>query len=513
MELKTLLCSDKYQYTMGKSFVEAEMHKQTAIFNLYYRTAPEGNNWIVVSGINEVLQMVDEMGKYPASHYEKFLASSNLELRHDGLTVEDYCKLLSELTFEGTIEALPEGTIAFPNTPIIKVTAPLLIAQLLETPMLCIMNDQIASATKASRVTRATKKPISSFGSRRAKGPWSAMMLDKAAYIAGCSNGSNTLSKIDMNVPCTGTMAHSYVTAFAAKHGNGPKAEYYAFKNYIETHRGESLIMLIDTYDTLKSGIKMAIKAFKDCGITNDYPFFGVRLDSGDLAYLADECRKELDKAGYTKCKIGATNGLDEYSIRELESQTDNIDFYGVGDAIAVPKFNTGCVYKLVSLNETPVIKMSEDKIKITNPGNLYTLRLTDVETNKFIADVTCVYHDTTYNSLIKRDEIILTDQLDKTKQTKLEAKSYYAIILQEVVMENDLFKLENIETAKARYKNQLSRFDKSQVRLSKPHLYKNNISDELYNLKLELMHKIKDEMDDIDTIIQEINTKEGIVE
>ena len=336
--LNIAYCSDKYQYTMGKSFFENGMKDKHAVFNLFYRKAPENNNWAVVSGIDEVVEMVQNLGNMDPEFFEKFLP---------GEEYKEFRGYLSAMKFTGNVYAMREGEIVFPNQPIIIVEGPLIEAQVLETPMLCIMNHQMAVATKASRVCRATNRPVSEFGSRRAHGPWAAMYGAKAAIIAGCASTSNILTGTLSGYGSTGTMAHSYVTSF----GCSVAGEYDAFDTYIKTHKGEALIMLIDTYDTLRCGVLNAIKAFKDNGIDDSYEGgYGVRLDSGDLAYLSAECRRILDENGLTKCKIFATNSLDEYLITDLERQGACIDCYGVGDAIATSKANPcfGNVYKLV---------------------------------------------------------------------------------------------------------------------------------------------------------------------
>lgn len=353
-------CSDKYQYTMGKSFYDNGMKDRRAIFNLFYRKAPDTNNWAVVSGVSEALKMIEGLGNADEHFFESFLPGDEYtEIR----------RYFSTMRFTGNVYAMREGEIAFPKEPIITVEGPVIEAQVLETPLLCIMNHQMAIATKASRVTRSTTKPVSEFGSRRAHGPWAAIYGAKAAYIGGCQNTSNIVTGIEFGFPSTGTMAHSFVTAFGCSiHG-----EYQAFDCYIKSHQKEVLILLVDTYDTLKCGIKNAIKAFKDNGIDDSYPYgYGIRLDSGDLTYLSIKCREILDDVGLKNCKIFATNALDEYLITDLERQGCKVDSYGVGDAIATSKHNPcfGNVYKLVQIDDKPVLKRSEESSKLINPGS-----------------------------------------------------------------------------------------------------------------------------------------------
>ena len=422
-------CSDKYQYTMGKSFLETGRKDTMAVFNLFYRKAPENNNWAVVSGTEEVIECIRNLGNEEPGFYEKFLPG------------EEYARFrdyLASMRFTGNVYAMREGEIAFPNEPIVIVEAPLIEAQVLETPLLCIMNHQMAVATKASRVCRATDRPVSEFGSRRAHGPWAATYGAKAAIIAGCASTSNILTGAMNGVPSTGTMAHSFITSY----GSTVEGEHQAFRDYINTHRGEGLILLIDTYDTLKCGVLNAIRTFRECGIDDSYPHgYGVRLDSGDLAYLSIKVRKILDAHGLSKCKIFATNSLDEYLITDLERQGARIDCYGVGDAIATSKAAPcfGNVYKLVQIDGKPVLKRSEDTIKLINPGFQITYRITrnDPEQGEiFKADVTCLRGDSFAQKIEKGEEFTVYAEHDRYKYKTFEAGTYSWKVLQHPVIE-----------------------------------------------------------------------------
>ncbi|HPW77653.1 MAG: Nicotinate phosphoribosyltransferase pncB2 [Bacteroidetes bacterium ADurb.Bin037] len=481
-------CSDKYQYTMGKTFVDKGLDKAIAVFNMFYRKAPDNNNWAVVSGINEVLEMIAGFGTQPESFFEKFLPGENYK---------DFCRFLTSVRFTGDVYAMDEGQIAFPLQPVITVVAPLLEAQILETPLLTIMNHQMAVATKASRVTRSTGKPVSEFGSRRAHGPWAALHGAKAAYTAGCVSTSNILATIKFDIPSTGTMAHSYVTAF----GCSVQSEYEAFDTYIKSHRGEGLILLIDTYDTLRSGIRNAIKAFKANGIDDSYkPFYGVRLDSGDLTYLSQKSREMLEREGLSDCLIFASNALDEYLISDLERQNAAIDCYGVGDAIATSKHNPcfGNVYKMVQIDQKPVLKLSEDKTKVINPGFQITYRI--YQNNESKADVTCLRGDKLAVALEAGKDVLLRDEYDQTKRTTYVEGSYVAEKLQHKVMENgkrlrpDTSAQEKQDT----YLAELSRMNPTERRIINPHYHKVDISDDLYDLKMKLIYTIKEELNHV---------------
>ncbi|MBQ7610606.1 MAG: nicotinate phosphoribosyltransferase [Bacteroidales bacterium] len=487
MELNHAYCSDKYQYTMGKSFYETGRAQQTAVFNLFYRKAPENNNWAVVSGTEEVIEMVSGLGTEPERFYEQFLP---------GEAYREFRKYLSGMKFTGNLYAMREGEIVFPNQPVITVEAPLIEAQVLETPMLCIMNHQMAVATKASRVCRATQRPVSEFGSRRAHGPWAATYGAKAAIIAGCASTSNILTGVMNGVPSTGTMAHSFVTSY----GSSVEGEHQAFLDYIRTHRGENLILLIDTYDTLKCGILNAIRAFKESGIDNDYPGgYGVRLDSGDLAYLSVKVREILDRHGLTGCKIFATNSLDEYLISDLERQGACIDSYGVGDAIATSKEAPcfGNVYKLVQIDDKPVLKRSEDRIKLINPGFQATYRILQEGMNE--ADVTCLRGDSLSSLIESGQTITLRDEQDRFKCKTFAAGTYTARMLQQEAIRGGVrvAPVHSLPEKKAFFNQTLHQFSPSERRLINPHYYKVDISDDLYDVKTGILDRLNQEIAD----------------
>ena len=487
-------CSDKYQYTMGKSFYDSGMKDKWAVFNTFYRKAPENNNWAVVSGTDEVVEMIGQLGNMDPGFFEKFLP---------GEEYAEYRGYLSSMKFTGNVYAMREGEIAFPNEPIIIVEGPLIEAQVLETPILCIMNHQMAVATKASRVCRATNRPVSEFGSRRAHGPWAATYGAKAAIIAGCASTSNILAGSMDGYGSTGTMAHSFVTAF----GSSVAGELKAFNTYIQTHRNEPIILLIDTYDTLKCGIRNAMKAFKENGVDDSYaPGYGIRLDSGDLAYLSTECRRILDENGYTKCKIFATNSLDEYLITDLERQGACIDSYGVGDAIATSKANPcfGNVYKLVEIDGEAVLKRSEDKIKLINPGNQITYRIMINDPAKgeiYKVDVTCLKGDELSKKIEAGEGFTVCNEHDRYLTKTFEAGEYTAMIMQHKVIENGVrcdTKYTILEK-KEYFNRTLMHFSPSERRLINPHYYKVDISDDLYNLKMGIIEKLVKEIRNFD--------------
>jgi nicotinate phosphoribosyltransferase len=297
----------------------------------------------------------------------------------------------------------------------------------------------------------------------------------------------------------TGTMAHSFVTAF----GSSVEGEHKAFDTYIKTHRNEGIILLIDTYDTLKCGILNAMRAFRENGIDDGYaPGYGVRLDSGDLAYLSSECRRILDENGFKACKIFATNSLDEYLITDLERQGACIDSYGVGDAIATSKANPcfGNVYKLVEINGEAVLKRSEDKIKLINPGCQITYRIMVNDPSKgeiFKADVTCLRGDNLCRQIEAGETFTICDEYDRYKTKTFEAGAYTAIKMQNLVIENGVSCAPKytLQEKKAYFNDPLMHFSPSERRLINPDYYKVDISDDLYNLKMSIITKLSAEI------------------
>jgi nicotinate phosphoribosyltransferase len=487
-------CSDKYQYTMGKSYLECGQAGRKAVFNLFYRKAPENNNWAVVSGTDEVIEMVSHLGEESPEFFEKFLPGD------DYAAFRDY---LATMRFTGEVYAMREGEIVFPNQPIVTVVGPMIEAQVLETPMLCILNHQMAVATKASRVCRATDHPVSEFGSRRAHGPWAAVYGAKAAVIAGCASTSNIITGALNGVPSTGTMAHSFITSY----GSSVEGEHKAFCDYIKTHRGENLILLIDTYDTLRCGVLNAIRSFKENGIDDSYPYgYGIRLDSGDLAYLSQEVRRILDEHGFTKCKIFATNGLDEYLISDLERQGARIDSYGVGDAIATSKAAPcfGNVYKLVQIDDEPVLKRSEDKIKLINPGFQITWRISVLDEKStapdghlYKVDVTCLRGDRMDRAIQAKEEITVRDEYDSFKTKTFAAGEYLARPLQHQVILGGkrCVPYHTLMQKKSYYNDNLLHLNPTERRLINPHFFKVDISDDLYDTKIHILETLNREI------------------
>ncbi|MDR1832325.1 MAG: nicotinate phosphoribosyltransferase [Fusobacteriaceae bacterium] len=491
-EFARVINSDRYQYTESDVFLMEEMQNMEAVFDVFFRKTEDGG-FAVVSGIQEIVRLIDILNTTPEAEKREYF-SKLIDEPH-------LCDYLCGLKFTGDIYAFRDGELAYPNEPVITVKAPLIQAQILETPILNILNMQMAIATKASRVTRAAwPVPVSSFGSRRAHGFDSAIAGNKAAVIGGCASHSNIMTEYKYGLPSVGTMAHSFVQAF----GVGSKAEKLAFDTFIK-HRKDrklnSLILLIDTYNVVDTGIRNAIQAFKDAGIDDSYPgSYGVRIDSGDLAYLSKKCRELLDRAGLKKAKIFLTNSLNEELIRSLKEQGACVDIYGVGDAIAVSKSWPcfGGVYKIVEIDNKPVIKLSEDIIKISNPGFKEVYRLYDKDGLAYADLITLARNDGDREKLAKNATIKIRDEKYEFKNSTLKAGSYTSKKLTQTYVKGGEIIRENYEAlfdilaSQRYYFDNLTTLSKERQRLENPHNYKVDLSNDLIRLKYGLIKEIK---------------------
>lgn len=380
----TMLC-DFYELTMGNGYFEAGLQDRITYFDVFFREVPDHGGYAVCAGLDRIIEYILDL---------HFSEEDIAYLRSKQLFSERFLEYLRNFKFTGDIWAIPEGTPIFPHEPVITVRAPAIQAQLVETFLLLTFNHQSLVATKANRITRAAEgRTVLEFGSRRAQGTDAAISGARAAYIGGCAGTACTISDQLFGVPAGGTMAHAWVQMF--------DSEYEAFKTYCEVFPTNATL-LVDTYNTLKSGIPNAIKAFnevlKPLGITK----CGIRLDSGDLAYLTRKARQMLDEAGWTECKISVSNSLDEYLIQDMLLQGAQIDLFGVGERMITAKSEPvfGGVYKLVAIEEPdgtviPKIKVSENVEKITIPHFKKAYRLFGRDTGKAIADYITVHDET----------------------------------------------------------------------------------------------------------------------
>ncbi len=468
----TMLC-DFYQLTMGNGYLKSGYADRTAYFDLFFRKVPDNGGYAVCAGLEQVCEYIENL---------RFDADDIDFLRSKGIFGEDFLEYLRDFKFEGDIFAIPEGTPVFPNEPLITVRAPAIQAQLVETMLLLLVNHQSLIATKASRIVRAAEgRTISEFGSRRAQGASGAVLGARAAYIGGCAGTACVISDKLYGVPATGTMAHSWVQMF--------DTELEAFEEYCRTYPN-SATLLVDTYNVLKSGVPNAIKAFDNILKPLGARPRGIRLDSGDIAYLSIEARKMLDEAGYPDCKIVASNSLDEHIIANLLKQGAKIDLFGVGErlitASSEPVF--GGVYKLCAVEKdgviTPRIKISENVIKITNPHYKKLYRLFDNKTGKAQADLLCVYDETIDDS--KPLEIFDPDFTWKRKTlTNFTAKELQVPVF---LKGKRVYELPTIDSIRDYCAEQLGKLWDSVLRFENPHQYYVDLSRKLWNIKQELL-------------------------
>ncbi|MBQ3030845.1 MAG: nicotinate phosphoribosyltransferase [Agathobacter sp.] len=405
------LMTDLYQLTMMQGYFKAN-NKNVAVFDAFYRSNPCKGGYAIFAGLEQVIDYVKNL---------RFTDGDIEYLRGLGIFGEDFLDYLKEFRFTGDIYAFPEGTVMFPREPMMKVIAPIMEAQLIETAILNIVNHQSLIATKAARVCYAAQGDgVMEFGLRRAQGPDAGIYGARAAMIGGCKGTSNVLAGEMFDVPVLGTHAHSWIMSFPD--------EYTAFKTYAELYPN-ACTLLVDTYDTLRSGVPNAIRVFTELRDKGIHPkSYGIRMDSGDLAYLSIEARKMLDEAGFEDAVIAASNDLDEYLIESLKSQGATITSWGVGTNLITSKDNPsfGGVYKLAAIadndgNLIPKIKKSENIEKVTNPGNKKVYRIYDNDTGKVKADLICLA-DEIYDV---SEDLTLFDPNAPWKKTTLPGGSY----------------------------------------------------------------------------------------
>ena len=468
----TMLC-DFYQLTMGNGYFKTKHADRTAYFDLFFRRVPDGGGYAICAGLEQVIEYIENLN----------FSDEDIEfLRTKKIFSEEFLEYLRSFKFEGDVFAIPEGTPVFPNEPLITVRAPAIQAQLIETMLLLLVNHQSLIATKASRIVRAAEgRAISEFGSRRAQGTAGAVLGARAAYIGGCSGTACVMADEQYNIPSTGTMAHSWVQMF--------DSELDAFEEYCRVYP-HGAVLLVDTYNVLKSGVPNAIKAFDKILKPLGARPVGIRLDSGDIAYLSIEARKMLDAAGYPDCKIVASNSLDEHIIRDLIKQGAKIDSFGVGErlitASSEPVF--GGVYKLCATEEngviTPKIKISENVIKITNPHYKKIYRIFDNKTGKAEADLLCMHDEKIDES--KPLELFDPDYTWKRKTvTDFTAKELQVPIF---IKGKRVYKPPKIEEIKSYCAGQLDTLWESVLRFENPHTYYVDLSQKLWNIKHKLL-------------------------
>ncbi len=474
------LLTDFYELTMMQGYFDAGSHDKTVVFDVFYRVNPSGNGFAIAAGLEQVIDYIKNL-RFSEDDIN-YLASLNT-------FSEEFLDYLKGFKFTGDIYAIPEGTVVFPTEPLVRVTAPIIEAQIIEAAMLNIINHQSLIATKASRVVWAAEgDAVMEFGLRRAQGPDAGIYGARAAIIGGCAGTSNVLTGKMFGVPILGTHAHSWVMSFPS--------EIEAFRHYAKTFP-KACTFLVDTYNTLRSGVPNAIKVFKEmqeAGI--ELKNYGIRLDSGDLAYLSKKARKMLDEAGFTDAKITASSDLDENLIMSLKLQGAKINNWGVGTKLITsddcPSF--GGVYKLAAESDgnggfIPKIKLSNNPSKVTNPGIKKVMRFYDKATGKIKADLICL-DDEQYN---ENERIKLFDHMAKWKKMILKPGEYTIRELLVPVFKNGecVYTSPSVNEIKEYCAGELATLWDEHRRLANPHTVPVDLSDKL----IELKNKLIDEM------------------
>ena len=475
------LMTDLYELTMMQGYFRNKDRNETVIFDAFYRSNPMDSGYAICAGLEQVIEYINNL---------HFTEDDIDYLRNLGIFGEDFLEYLANFRFSGDIYALPEGSVMFPREPMIKVIAPIMEAQLIETAILNIMNHQSLIATKASRVCFAARGDgIMEFGLRRAQGPDAGTLGARAAMIGGCVATSNVLAGRLYDVPVKGTHAHSWVMSFPD--------EYTAFKTYAEMYPS-ACILLADTYDTLKSGVPNAIRVFqemraKGIPLTN----YGIRLDSGDLAYLSKKARKMLDDAGFKDAIISASNDLDEHLIDSLKVQGCKITSWGVGTHLITSKDwpSFGGVYKLAAIRDSetgefiPKIKLSENSEKVTNPGNKTIYRIYDTETGKIKADLICLVDEV----FDENQPLVLFKPSEPWKKTKLEPGTYYMREMLIPVFKNGecLYHSPKVMKIREYCSAELDTLWEETRRLVNPHNVYVDLSQKLYDTKMKLLSEM----------------------
>ena len=471
----TMLC-DYYELTMSQGYFATGYCDRIAYFDLFFRQCPDGGGFAIAAGLEQIIQYVQELHFGP----------EDIEyLRGRNMFSEEFLRYLADFKFTGDIWAVPEGTPIFPNEPIITVRAPAIQAQLVETYMLLCINHQSLIATKSNRIVRAAEgRTVLEFGSRRAQGADAAILGARAAYIGGCHGTACTISDQLFGVKAGGTMAHAWVQMF--------DSEYEAFKAYAQMYP-HNAVLLVDTYNTLKSGVPNAIRVFNEVLKPMGIAKCGIRLDSGDMAYLTQQARIMLDEAGWTECSISVSNSLDEYIIRDILRQGAKIDLFGVGERLITAKSEPvfGGVYKLAAVEEpdgtiVPKIKISENVIKITNPHYKKLYRFYAKDTGKAIADYLTVYDEIVDDT--KDMEIFDPEATWKTKQVY----NFTAKELQVPIFKGGqlVYKLPSLEEIRAYCKEQVDTLWDEVKRFDNPQTYYVDLSQKLWDVKYGLLKR-----------------------
>ncbi|MCS6969176.1 MAG: nicotinate phosphoribosyltransferase [Cytophagales bacterium] len=477
------LLTDLYQITMAYAYWKNQMTEQEAVFNMFFRKNPFNGGYTVACGLAYVIDYLENFRftQEDIDYLSTLTSPSGHPLFEPGFL--DY---LAQLRFTCDIDAIPEGTVVFPHEPLLRVKGPLIQGQLLETPLLNIINFQTLIATKAARVCHAAQgEPVLEFGLRRAQGIDGGLAASRAAYIGGCAATSNVLAGKLFGIPVRGTHAHSWVMSFSD--------EKTAFRAYAQA-MPYNCVLLVDTYDTLE-GIKNAIEVGKELQ-AQGYQLSGIRLDSGDLAYLSIKARQMLDEAGFTHTNILASNDLDEYIVASLKQQEACINVWGIGTKLvtAFDQPALGGVYKMTAIKNKAgkwdyKLKISEQAIKISNPGLLQVQRFYDEE-GLCMADV--IYDQESFNPH-QQEQVIIIDPLDPTRRKIVDTSTPSQLLLQPIFKQGiKCYQSPDIQTIRAYAQKQIKTLHPTIRRFTNPHQYPVGLEKSLYELKTQLILKLR---------------------
>ncbi|MBQ7240141.1 MAG: nicotinate phosphoribosyltransferase [Bacilli bacterium] len=469
------LMSDEYEFSMANGYLQNGKENEEAVFDIFFRKVPNNGGYAIMAGIDKIIPYIENL---------KFGEQELNYFRRKGYP-EEFINYLKNFKFHGSIYAIPDGTPVFPNEPLVTVKAPLIEAQIVETALLSIVNGAMEHATGARRIIEAVPKNVGvmEFGARRADGMEAAIDASIYGIMAGCVGTSNMIAADMVNLKGMGTQAHSWIESY--------ENELEAFKAYARTYPN-NCILLVDTIDTLRSGIPNAIKTFeymKENGLPVDH--ISIRIDSGDLAYLSKETRKMLDNAGFPQAKICLSNGLTAETIESLINQGAKFDSLGVGDNISKPEGRMGCVYKEVALNSKgnwePKIKLSNDTIKIVNPGYKRLYRAYDKTIGYAIADIMDLY-----DKDIKKHDLNIVSVTDYLKQTTID--NFDLVELQKPIFENGVLVYDDPELlVKQNYCNeQMNTLYPEVKRPVNPTEYYVDGTEDYVNFKNDLIVKIR---------------------
>lgn len=466
---------DFYELTMGNGYFNKGLQDKIAYFDMFFRRIPDGGGYCIMAGVEQLIDYLNTL---------EFTADDIEYLRNKNMFSEDFLDYLKNFKFSCDVWAVPEGNPVFPNEPLVTVRGPVIQAQFVETMILLTINHQTLIATKANRICRAANgRPVMEFGSRRAQGYDGAIYGARAAVIGGCSSTACTISDKMFSIPAVGTMAHSWVQLF--------DSEYEAFKTWAEIYP-DNCVLLIDTYNVIKSGIPNAIKVFDEVLKPQGKRPAGIRIDSGDITYLTKRCRKMLDDAGYPDCKIVISNSLDEYIIRDVLEQGASIDSFGVGERLITAKSEPvfGGVYKLSAIEKDekiiPKIKISENDEKITNPGFKKVVRIFDKDSHMAIADLLTLHDEV----IDENSPLEIFDPVHTWKKKKI--TNFYTKDLLVPIFEkgNLVYNNPTVSEIKNFAKTETEKLWPEVLRFENPHTYYVDLSDSLWSLKQDLLHK-----------------------